>query len=153
MHNTKQYTIFVILNHLSNIFLHSVKKRMKKLVAVILMLVAFVGSEALAIGLPNNAYVQRHATLVASKEGENIKLVHGKTENLLTSQVKQGYASEQSSTIGSHSDLKEFSQAIVSRVVSFISMILLSLSSFGSSLADQVQIIHSLVITDLPPQV
>ena len=125
---------------------------MKKLVALILILVAFVGSEANAIGLPNNAYIQRQASLNANNTNEQV-MENPEVNNLLTSQVKQGYADDHASTLDSASDLKEFSQAIANRIVGFISMILLSLSSFGSSLADQVQAIHSLILTDLPPQV
>jgi hypothetical protein len=125
---------------------------MRKLITVILMLVVFAGSEAMAIGLPNNAYIQRHAALNNDIKGNQIKNANG-VNNLIASKVKERYADDQASTLDSTSDLREFSKAIVNRIIGFVSMILLSLSSFGSSLADEIHIAHTWMLTDLPPRV
>jgi hypothetical protein len=125
---------------------------MRKLIAVILILTALVGSEAMAIGLPNNAYIQRHAALNSDIKSNKTKTAKS-PNNMMASQVKKGYADDHASTLDSASDLKEFSKAIMNRIVGFVSMILLSLSSFGSLLADEIHIAHVWMLTDLPPRV
>jgi|GEM_PF-2003722 hypothetical protein len=125
---------------------------MRKLITVILILAAFVGSETMAIGLPNNAYIQRRAAL--NNDIKDSKIQPTKSANsMISSQVKEGYADDHASTLDSANDLKEFSKAILNRIVSFVSMILLSLSSFGSSLAGEIHTAHIWMPTDLPSRV
>jgi hypothetical protein len=125
---------------------------MGKLITVILILAAFVGSETMAIGLPNNAYIQRHAALNNNIKGNKVQTAKS-SNSIIASQVKEGYADDHASTLDSANDLKEFSKAIMNRIVSFILIILLSLSSFGSSLADGIHTTPIWMLTDLPSRV
>lgn len=127
---------------------------MKRLTAVLLLLFFALGSnEATAIGLPTNAYVQQHVTKINDAKSSQINNATDSEVNLLVGEVKKDYADNHASTLDSAGDLREFTTTVVNRVVSFISMILLSLTSFGSSLADEIHTAHIWVLTDFPPQV
>lgn len=127
-------------------------KRMKKLTAVFLLLFALGSNEASAIGLPTNAYVQQHVTKINGAKSNQINATDSEA-NLLVGKVKKDYADNHASTLDAAGDLREFTTTIVNRVANFVSMILLSLTSFGSSLADEIHVAHMWVLTDFPPQV
>lgn len=122
---------------------------MKRLVTVLSLFILISSSQAMAIGLPNNAYIKRHVP-----EQENIHAVHGHVQKYtLVSKAKSTYAAEEVSTLDSESDLHEFSKAIMDKIIGFVSMVILSLSSFGSAVADELHVVHTWILTDLPPQV
>lgn len=121
---------------------------MKKFTTVLSIIMLLIGSQAMAIGLPNNAYIQRH-----SPQGQSIHKVNDNVQKYtLISEAKSTYAAEEVSTADSETDFHEFSKAIIDKVVGFISMIVLSLSSFSSSVADELHMMHIWTITDFPPQ-
>lgn len=123
---------------------------MKKLFALLLMFIVLGSNEIFAIGLPNNAYTHKYASINSGVSNE--KATTTKTK-LLAGQVRDGYADDHANTLDAPSNLQDFTQAIVNRIVGFVSMILLSLASFGSSLADGIYAANTWTITDLPPRV
>lgn len=121
---------------------------MKKFTTVLSIIMLLIGSQVMAIGLPNNAHIQRH-----SPQGKSIHNANEQVQKYtLVSKAKSTYAAEEVSTADSKTDFHEFSKAIVDKIVGFISMIVLSLSSFGSSVADELHVVHTWMITDFPPQ-
>lgn len=121
---------------------------MKKILAVLSLLMFLSVSQVMAIGLPSNAYTQRHLPQPSSKH-----LVNDQAKKYtLISEAKSTYAAEEKSTLDSETDLHEFSKAIMDKIAGFVSMIILSLSSFGSSVADELHVVHTWIITDFPPQ-
>lgn len=152
MHNTKLYTIFVSLA-IGEVFTNTyTEKSMKKSLTVLLVILFTGSSNVFAIGLPNSAYTHKYAPINSSFSNEKATIAE-KDVTLLVGQVRDAYADEHTNTLDSPSDLQEFTNAIVNRIVGFVSMILLSLASFGSSLADEIHIAHTWILTDLPPQV
>ncbi len=121
---------------------------MRKLITILSITLLFFGGKAMAIGLPNNVYMQRHAP-----QQQKLHSVHGDAQKYtLLSEAKTTYAADQISTFDSEADFHEFSRAIVDKIVGFISMLVLSLSSFGSSVADELHVFHTWAVTDFPPQ-
>lgn len=121
---------------------------MKKFTKFLSLILLIMGGQAMAIGLPNNAHIQRH-----SPQGKSLHNVNEQAQKYtLVSEAKATYAAEEVSTLDSKNDFHEFSKAIMDKIIGFISMIVLSLSSLGSSVADELHVVHTWMITDFPPQ-
>lgn len=119
---------------------------MRKLITILSITLLFFGGKAMAIGLPNNAYMQRHAP-----QQQKLHSVNGEVKKYtLLSEAKTTYAADQSNTLDSEADIQEFSKTIIDKIVGFVSMLILSLSSFGSSVADELHVLHTWVLTDFP---
>lgn len=125
---------------------------MKKIIALLTVLLFVSGLEAAAIGLPNNAYIQQKAEIHhrnIEKNQDNLLL---KGNELMVRKTDNISYTNKKSTLDSPGDIATYSKALVARLVHFIAATLLGFFSASHSIADEAPILHNWLITGLPPK-